>query len=150
MSRDRRKWVEVGRLDHDGEMAEGTIKLPNALKAKINQKVVVVRRQVADAAEVQLKLSFTGRLAPTTSDVDFARLQMEGSHRAIEVRSLSLGEKARRVGGRTLLPLLALLAAAAAVVAALVPEVKNEMGILAACSAVPAAVLAFVKAARES
>jgi hypothetical protein len=149
MPSNRRKWVKAGRLDHDRDISEGAIELPNALKKKIDAKVVVVRRQAEDAPEVQLKLSFAGRLAATTSDVDFARLKMEGAGQPIEVRSLTFGETALRLGLRILLPLLALLAAIAAVVAAAVPGVKDEMGILTACLAVPAAILAFCRAARE-
>jgi hypothetical protein len=149
MRRSDPDWVNAGKVDHGSDVAEGTIQLPKTLRREIDERVVVVGGRANQAPEVQLKSVFKGRLAPTASDVDYARLEVGKYGEAIKVRPLTFGEKAMRLAQRAALPTLALLAALTALAAAIAPCVKTEMGVTTAVLAVPAAVIALVKAARE-
>jgi hypothetical protein len=150
------EWTSINvKIDRSSKVTEGTLELPDALKAWTKHGVLAVHwSDKGDTVAAQLRPKSGTGLVPLVSNADYGRIAPKFNDGTLEVRPLTLREQARRKGNRAALPLLALAATALAFVtvfahspsdadrrqAALQDAVQPVSGALSAVTAQPAAV----------
>jgi hypothetical protein len=145
-------WANLGGAENDKGVTEGVIEVPkDAAAAK--RRVLVVRRAGKDENEApfpsaQLVVKKTDESFPLLSYADAGRLRA-GPGATLKFRALTGVEAAKRIATRLTLPVFALFAAVAAIVAAIFSDLRDPLSIATACLAAPAALIVLVRALKE-